>query len=297
MLRIENLNKSYDHRPVLRDIDLTVEPGTVFGLLGPNGMGKTTLLNCIAGVITPDGGRITYEGRDLLTDFDLKQRLGYVDEHLNYYAGFRVDDLVRFFRMTYSNWSDDRHKQLRKVFDLPAGERVKNLSKGMRTQLGLLLNLSMMPEILLLDEPTSGLDPVVRQKVLNIIVDQVASSGTAVLIANHNTHELERLCDAVAFIKDGEIVLNEELDVLRQQLIKVQVIFEDHIPAEIADHTHLLSVERLGRMYTLVGRSELLPLLRECDTVHLESVDTSLEEIYIQYMEGLNDEQDQSAAS
>lgn len=286
MLRIENLHKRFGEMTVLCDINMEVRRGSIRGILGPNGMGKTTLLNCLVGIIRPDGGRVLWGEQDMLADVSLKQSLGYVGEFPGYYPGFAVQDLVQFFRMTYPSWSEERHRELRSFMNLPDEKKFRHLSKGMKSQLAILLNLSIMPELLIVDEPTSGLDPVVRQTILNAIVDQVAACDTTVLVAGHNTHELERICDQVAFMRDGEIVLDEPLDDLRRDIVKVQVAFENGLPAAIAEAPGLISAEKLGKVHTLVLRQDLLASLEEHDTRYLETLDISLDEIYIHYMGG-----------
>ncbi len=286
MLTIENLQKSFGDMAVLRDISMEVKRGNIRGILGPNGMGKTTLLNCLVGIIRPDGGRVLWGEADMLADVSVKQSVGYVGEFPGYYAGFTVGDLVRFFRMTYTNWNEDRHLQLRSFMNLPDTKKFRHLSKGMKSQLAILLNLSIMPELLIVDEPTSGLDPVVRQTILNAIVDQAAACDITVLVAGHNTHELERICDEVAFMRDGEIVLDESLDDLRGEIVKVQVAFDDGLPAPIAQAPGLISAGKLGKMHTLVLRRDLLASLEKHDARYVETLDISLDEIYIHYMGG-----------
>lgn len=290
MLKIENLHKAFDTTDVLRGVDLQLSEGTILGILGPNGMGKTTLLKCVVGILEPDRGKITWEGRNLLTSVVAKHCVGYVGEQRNYYPRFRVEDLVRFYRMSYPNWDHEQYRRLQGIFDLPSEQRIANLSRGMKAQLAFLLNLSIMPDLLILDEPTSGLDPAVRKEVLRVMVDQTAACGTTMLVSSHNAGELERICDAVAFIRDGEIALQGPLEELRRRFAAVHVIFDGEMPAEIAGCCDLLYVERLGRMYALVGRRPLLSRLQAVDTVYLEPVDTSLEDIYIYYMEGPNHE-------
>jgi ABC-2 type transport system ATP-binding protein len=286
-LSIENLSKRYGWNLALDSVNLSMENGSMLGLIGPNGAGKTTLLKTVVGIILPDEGKVCLDGEDLYRKPSLKQRLGYVGEYPDYYPSYRVIDMVNFYRMTYSSWSQERYEELSAQFILPEGQRIKALSRGMKTQLALLLNMSIMPRLLLLDEPTSGLDPIVKKRVLNAIVDHVAAYDTKVLMATHNLAQIERVCDHVAIIEGGRILFCEQVHELKQRVKKLQVIFASGFPEELRSHPDLLSLEQLGRVYTLVTRSgELVAKLRQCNPVVLDDLDISLEEVFIHEVGG-----------
>ncbi|MBE0466102.1 MAG: ABC transporter ATP-binding protein, partial [Candidatus Desulforudis sp.] len=183
----------------------------------------------------------------------------------------------------------ERFQELHQVFSLPENAKVRNLSKGMRTQLAIILNLAVRPALLVLDEPTSGLDPVLRRQFLTILMDEVAENGTTVFISTHNLHELERICDHIAIIHQGRLLANESLEELKHKVRKIQAAFETPLPADVLQKTGVLNVERQGRVYNIVvqdGIEEITAELRRHQPLFLDFVDISLEEIFIHRMGG-----------
>jgi len=295
VIRVENLNKSYREFQALRDINLHIERGSVFGLVGPNGAGKTTLIKTIMGILLPDTGRVLIDGRDVRQDPAVKARVGYVADYQNYYAGFRVKDLIRLYRETYPHWSEERFAELSRVFRLPENQKVAKLSKGMRTQLAVLLNLSLMPAVLVLDEPTSGLDPVLRRQVLNILLDDVAANGTTVLIATHQLNELERTCDRIGILYEGRMLFDESLEQVKRNVRRIQAAFSADVPEEILQRPEILKTERRGRVYLIVVKENVDGIkaeLQKYQPLLLEEIDLSLEDIFIYRMGGLGYEFD-----
>ncbi|MFZ5899563.1 MAG: ABC transporter ATP-binding protein [Bacillota bacterium] len=290
MIQIENLHKSYGEFQALQNINLHIERGSIFGLIGPNGAGKTTLIKTIMGILLPSGGRVLIDGRDVHRDPAVKSRVGYVADYQHYYPGFRVKDMIRFYRQTYPHWSEERFTELSRVFHLPEGQKVAKLSKGMRTQLAVLLNLSLMPAVLVLDEPTSGLDPVLRRQVLNILVDEVAGNGTTIFITTHQLNELERTCDHIGILHEGRVLFDESLEQMKKNIRKIQAAFDVDLPEEFLKRPEILKVERQGRVYSLVVKENIDGIKAELlnfQPLLLEDIDLSLEDIFIYRMGGL----------
>lgn len=290
MIHIEQLSKNYGETAALREINLRVAPGSVFGLVGPNGAGKTTLIKTVMGVLLPSAGRVLIDGRDVHEDPAVKARVGYVADYQQYYPGFRVKEMVRLYRQTYPHWNEARFAALSRVFDLPEGKKVAKLSKGMRTQLAVLLNLSLMPGVLVLDEPTSGLDPVLRRQVLTLLVDEVAEHGTTVFVTTHQLHELERTCDHIGILHEGRVVFDEDLEQMKQDTRKIQVAFEGRFPEEVLKRPEILKVEQQGRVYGIVVSEKLEEIKAELlrhEPLLLDEIDLSLDDIFTYRMGGL----------
>ncbi|MDI6907988.1 MAG: ABC transporter ATP-binding protein [Thermoanaerobacterales bacterium] len=290
MIQIENLHKSYGEFQALQNINLHIERGSIFGLIGPNGAGKTTLIKTIMGILLPSGGRVLIDGRDVHRDPAVKSRVGYVADYQHYYPGFRVKDMIRLYRRTYPHWSEERFTELSRVFHLPEGQKVAKLSKGMRTQLAVLLNLSLMPAVLVLDEPTSGLDPVLRRQVLNILMDEVAGNGTTILIATHQLNELERTCDHIGILHEGRVLFDESLEQMKKNIRRIQAAFNVDFPEEFLKRPEILKVERQGRVYSIVVKENIDGIKAELlnyQPLLLEDIDLSLEDIFIYRMGGL----------
>lgn len=299
MIRIENLTKIYRDNQALTDINIHVKKGSIFGLMGPNGAGKTTLIKIMMGILFPTQGQVLIAGQNVQQNPDIKSRIGYVADYQNYYPHFKVKDMIKLYRGLYKNWSDSRFAELSRIFKLPEDRQVKKLSKGMRTQLAMLLNLSIMPDVLLLDEPTSGLDPVLRRQLLNILMDEVAHNETTIFLSTHNLNELERICDHIGIIHNGQLVFNESLDNIKQNIRKIQVAFAEQLPVEFLQRPEILKVEHQGRVYTIVVRENVdtvIAELKKMQPVLLETIDISLEDIFIYQMGGLGYDFEQIAA-
>jgi ABC-2 type transport system ATP-binding protein len=285
----EGLTKTFREKTALKDINLTVPQGAVFGLVGPNGAGKTTLIKIIMGLLQPTHGSVLIDGQPVHQDHRLKARIGYLADYQRYYPGFKVKDMYRLYRETYQRWSPERFEELRQVFNLPENAQVKHLSKGMHTQLAIILNFSLKPDLLVLDEPTAGLDPVLRRQFLKILMDEVAKNGTTVFISTHHLHELERICDHLAIIHEGRLMSSESLEELKQKVRKIHVAFAGSLPAGVLQKPGVLNVEQTGRVYSITveeGIDELMTELRQLQPLFLDFVDISLEEIFIHRMGG-----------
>lgn len=296
MIKVENLSKNFGSQRVLDNINLEVSPGTIYGLMGPNGAGKTTLIKTMLGILQPSAGQVMIDGHKIHQTASIKSQVGYVADYQNYYASFSVADMINFYRHTYRGWDENRFLALSNLFQLPAAKKTKTLSKGMRTQLAILLNLSINPKVLLLDEPTSGLDPVIRRQVMQILLDEVAEKASTLFISTHSLDELERVCDKIGIIHQGSLLFSRSIDQLKEEVQKIQVAFSDQLPAEIANLPEILKVEQQGRVYNLVVKDKteaVMAELKRYQPLLLETVDMSLEDIFIYQMGGLGYEFEQ----
>ncbi|KNF09522.1 ABC-type multidrug transport system, ATPase component [Gottschalkia purinilytica] len=288
MIDIEGVSKVLEGRKVLDNINLHINKGSIFGLIGPNGAGKTTLIKCIVGIYEIDNGKIIINNEIAKNNVNIRSIIGYVPDFIHFYPYFKVDDMIKFYRNTYYSWNDKRFEQLIKIFNIDTKKKIRNLSKGMKTQLSILLNLSIMPRILILDEPTSGLDPVIRKKVLNLIVDEVSQNQTTVFISTHNLGEVERICDHIGIIHEGKIIEEEKIEDLKNKIGKLQVVFKDTLPEEVKNHDDILKIEKRGRVYHIVVKDmkEMYTFIENYNPVILETINMDLEEIFLYKMGG-----------
>jgi ABC-2 type transport system ATP-binding protein len=218
ILRIEGLAKSFGRKTVLRDFDLTVQSGRVYGLLGRNGEGKTTLARILMGVIPADSGKILYKGRPIAYgESAFKREFGYVPEDPFFYEDMTVRSLVGFNARFYPKWDRKRAAADLERFALDPKARIRTLSRGQKLKLGLTVALAAAPEFLVLDDPTSGLDVPTRQDFLRDIVRELAASGTTILFATHLVHELERIVERVLVLRGGRLILDEDLDKVKAE--------------------------------------------------------------------------------
>ena len=204
MIKIKDLVKSFDTKDrVLDCVDLNVEKGSIYGLVGVNGSGKTTLIKHIMGILKPDSGSIKIMGEEIYENTAIKQKMAYVPDELFFYHGFSLKDMSKQYASFYKGWSWEKYDSLVSSFGLNEKESLRSFSKGMQKQAYFILAVSTMPEILILDEPIDGLDPIVRKRVWSIIVDEVADRQMTVLVSSHNLREMEGVCDAIGIMKNG----------------------------------------------------------------------------------------------
>lgn len=289
MIKVESLDKKLGEEKILDNINIHVKKGSIYGLIGPNGAGKTTLIKNIVDIYKPDAGKVIILGENIRDNKKVKSKLGYVSDFQYLYPSFKIKEIANFFRGAYPSWSDERYDKLQKLFKLDENKKIKYLSKGMKTQLAILLNLSIMPEVLILDEPTSGLDPVVKRKVLNLIVDEVGTNETTVLISSHNLGELEQICDHIGIIYNGKVLLEDSVDNLKSNVRKIQVAFKGDLPDEIKKNEHILKIESIGRIHQIIVKDNLemvMDDIKKFNPILLEMIDMSLEEIFIYKMGG-----------
>ena len=267
-----------------------VNKGSIFGIIGENGAGKTTLIKCLTGIYRVNEGSILINGEDVFDNNKLKQKIGYVPDENQYFSSFRVKELLKFYKKTYNDFSQERFDELNKKFKIPVNRRVRELSKGMKMRTSILLNLSLKPDILILDEPTSGLDPVIKKEIMSIIVDEVASRDVTVFISSHHLDHIERICDNVAIIKNGEIKLMSSMEDAKNSIKKLQVVFKDTIDInkELYSLDGVIKIETIGRVNYIITKDYTKKLEKkfyDMGADFIEVVDMSLEDMFIYFVE------------
>lgn len=218
LLNVENLSKHYDGFD-LRDISFTVPAGSVVGLIGSNGAGKSTTINSILGLVRPDGGSVQLFGEEVLGMPDarfaqLRQRVGVVFDTCSLPAAATIKEVRAFMANCYQNWSNTRFDQLLSQFKLPSDKAVKDLSRGMGMKLSLACALAAQPDLLILDEATAGLDPVAREEALDLLREFMTDEGHGILMSSHITSDLDKLADYILCIDEGRIMFALEADAI-----------------------------------------------------------------------------------
>lgn len=217
-IEIKNLSKSYDGF-TLSDISLSLPEGAIMGLVGENGAGKSTTLKLIMNAITRDGGSVSVLGVDNRSpEFGAaKQEIGVVLDEAYYPEVLTARDVGKVMAGTYKNWDAARYKQCLERFTLPEKKIFKEFSRGMKMKLAIAVALSHDPRLLILDEATSGLDPMMRDEILDIFNDFTRDETHSILLSSHIVSDLEKICDYIAFIHQGRLLLCEEKDVLLEE--------------------------------------------------------------------------------
>ena len=283
-IETRDLGRKFGKFEAVKNVSLRVPRGTVFGLLGVNGAGKSTIIKMVMGHLRPTRGEINVLGRALGEDLlGIRRRVAYVSENRYLYEWMTVGESVRFTRAFHETWDDKKADDLLRRFSLPPEKKVRQLSRGNRARLCLLLALSFNPELIVLDEPTSGLDPIVRRDFIENIVSEIAEEGKTVLFSSHIVEEVERVADYVGVINEGELLLVSTLDDIKASYKRVRYATNGTRP-EVAGVPGVLAVEN-GRHEQVLTVSawgdETLLALGERGVRNPEVLPISLEDIFV----------------
>ena len=214
ILQMEGLTKNYPGF-CLNHISFLVPKGMIVGLIGENGAGKTTTINLILHAIEKDSGNILVFGKDHLQfEKEIKQEIGVVQDECNLPLMFTVSDIETVMRRIYTNWDQTRYRELVKKFDLPCKQSISTFSKGMKVKLNFAIALAHKSKLLILDESTSSLDPVMRDDVLDMLLDFVQDEEHGVLFSTHITSDLSKIADYIAFLHEGRLLFYKSKDEL-----------------------------------------------------------------------------------
>lgn len=214
VLEVKGVNKSYGKKPALNDINLKLERGKIIGLLGPNGSGKTTLIKLINGLLTPDSGQIFVDGMPIGTESHLA--VSYLPDKTYLPDWMKVSDMMKMFSDFYSNFDDAKARDMLSRLNISESDRLKALSKGNKEKVQLILVMSRNAKLYLLDEPIGGVDPAARDYILNTIITTY-NPDASVVISTHLISDIEKVLDEAVFINNGNIVLHETIDNIREK--------------------------------------------------------------------------------
>lgn len=282
MLDIKNISKSFGNFQAVRDASISVAEGEIHGIIGENGAGKTTIIKCAAGIYRPDKGEVFVDGKTVFDNPEAKKLIGYVADSNSYFGMYTIKQMVRFYKGVYKSFDEARFNELNDIFKLDVKKRILQLSKGMQMRLALMLNMSIHPKVLILDEPTSGLDAIAKNAFNDMLISLVDEERTSVLISSHHLSELERLCDSISLIMNGNIYYQSNLDDIKSSVRKLQIVIRGDV--DFKNLEGVLSVERIGSIYYLIVDGygeELKKKLEQMGAEIIEEVGMSLEEIFI----------------
>jgi ABC-2 type transport system ATP-binding protein len=283
------LTKYYGRRPVVNNLELRVPQGSVYGLLGRNGTGKSTTIKMLLGMVHPDYGRSELLGED---SFHLRpetrSKIAYLAEGHPLYRWMNIGQAVRFTRAFYPRWNDTLLEQILEHFNLPMRARIKRLSNGERAQVSLALAVASDPELLILDDPTLGLDTVVRRDFLESLIQIIQRRGRTILFSSHILGDVERVADRIGILVDGVLRVDCPTERFKESLRKVVLEFPQAPPAFPACQG-LVSNRQVGRKLEviIVGFSdEHLRLAESLKPRSVEIIELNLEDAFIEYTRG-----------
>lgn len=281
-IEVHELRKAFGDVRALDGASLTVPAGSVYGLVGPNASGKTTLLSIVRGVVRPTSGEALVFGRPPLDDPAVKGRIALASGNPYFLKPESADGMARFYRSVLPIFDVDRYLELAPLFEVDRTRPLRKLSRGARAKAALLLALSCTADLLLLDEAMDLVDPIARKRIWSVVLDQVSSRGLTVVAATHNLRELEGVCDHLAILDRGVVRDEADLNEPASDIVKVQVMLPEG--AELPTGLEVVHARPEGRLLTLLVRGNAGGVREELDAVHptyLDIVPLSLEERFV----------------
>ncbi|MED3622600.1 ABC transporter ATP-binding protein [Neobacillus thermocopriae] len=287
MIEMKNVTKSFDRLTAIENVNLHIHKGSIYGLIGSNGAGKTTIIKLLAGIYLQEKGEVMIDGQPVFENVRLKQKLFYIPDQPYFFSQYTTKQMARFYRNCYPTWDEERFQNLINAFEVDINKKIQTFSKGWQRQIAFILAFSVKPEILILDEPMDGLDPVVRRKVKNLMIHDVAEREMTILISSHNLREIEDICDHIGVIHKGTLIMQKELDELKSNVHKVQIAYKDGVPEQLLNKLNPLHSEKRGSVHLLIIRGEeeiIAKHIRQTNPVIFDLLPLTLEEIFIYEM-------------
>ena len=284
MIEAVNLTKRFDDIVAVDHINAQIRDGSVFGLIGTNGAGKSTFLRMAAGVLRPDGGTITIDGMEVFENEEAKRKFFYISDDQYFFSNSTPRDMMAYYRIVYPSFNKERFHGLMRSFDLDESRKINTFSKGMKKQVSVICGVCAGTDYLFCDETFDGLDPVMRQTVKSIFVGDMEERNLTPIIASHNLRELEDICDHVGLLHKGGILLSRDLEDMKLNIHKIQCVLLPGTEPEDLKGLDIMKIERRGSLCTLTvrgSREEIETGIGAYQPVFAEIIPLTLEEIFI----------------
>jgi len=281
-LEVKALSKQINGQSIIDDISFKWAPGEIIGLVGRNGVGKTTLFRTMMNHYVPDRGEVVVDDQNL-AQVSVKQReVFFLDTQYNFLSNYSLKELPDFFGIVYPQFDRQRYTELLRHFDLNAGSQYRRLSKGMRALVNVILALTSNATYLILDEPFDGLDVIVRENIATMVIDEVADQQKGFLISSHDLNELDGLSDRVLLLKESKLVHDYNLEDVRASAKKIQLVLRDKtIPDVLKAHSQLIRVSGRVLVVVITDYTDAIDQqLRALDPVLLEELPLTLEDLF-----------------
>ena len=288
MLKIEGLYKTFKDKKVLEGLDLVLNEGSIFGLVGVNGAGKSTLLRCVAGIYEADHGSVLFNGEDTFKNPAVRKDIFFVSDEPYYPIAANIRTMKEFYSSFY-DVDMKTYNEVLNLFHLDDTKPISSFSKGMKRQASLLFALSIAPKLLLLDEAFDGLDPIVRHDLKRMLYELIEEQKATIIISSHNLKELEDICDSYGILENGRIASYGDLLESKANLNKYQLAFASPIDESVFDAFDILYSRKEGSVYSFVirgDRQQVEEKLQKLDPLILDTLPVNFEELFIYEHEG-----------
>lgn len=291
MVEVANLVKEFDGFRALDGVDMSVKSGAIYGLVGPNRAGKSTLLRHLTGIYRQNNGTVKIAGEDVYENPAVKEKFVFIPDDIFYFMQADTMEMMRFYKGLYPKFDEKMFLRLMEYFPtIDPKKNIRSLSKGMQKQVAFWLAVCARAELLILDEPVDGLDPVMRRQIWSIIMADVSENGTTVIVSSHNLRELEDVCDHVGIMHKGKIIIERSLSDLQGSVCKIQAAFQAEMP-KLPDNFEVLHMSNTGRVYTLIVKgnpAEAKEQLEKMNPMLIDLLPLTLEEIFIYELGGVD---------
>lgn len=290
MIKVTNASKHFGDFTALNNMNAEIAEGSIYGLIGSNGAGKSTFLRLITGIYQAEGGSVEIDGEKVWNNPKAKRKFLYVPDELFFLPGANMFRMAKMYQDYYPEFDNERFSILTERFGLDPKANISTFSKGMKRQAATILALSCKPQYLFFDETFDGLDPVMRKLVKDEIMEDVKERKITVVITSHSLRELEDVCDQLTLLHKGGVIFESDVVNLKTALFKIQVAFDEEYDESKFEGIDIISFSKKGRVANFIVRGDretvtekikaMNPLL--VDVLHL-----SLEEVFVYEMEAL----------
>lgn len=284
MIKADNATKWFDDILAVDHVCAEIHDGSVFGLIGSNGAGKSTFLRMVAGILKPDEGSIMINGDEIFENVKIKERCFFISDEQFFFNNCTPLEMKNYYKIFYRYFDEGRYKKLMNGFGLDENRKIRTFSKGMKKQVSVICGICAGTDYLFCDETFDGLDPVVRQTVKSLFAEDVAERGLTPVIASHNLRELEDICDHVGLLHRGGILFSRDLDEMKLGMFKMQCVFDKPLAENAWIGFDLLHIEQRGSLYTITARGNrevLQNKIQGMNPMFFELLPLTLEEIFI----------------
>lgn len=291
MLKVNDLSKKFRDFQVLNNINLNAEVGQIYGLVGSNGCGKTTLLRHIMNIYKLDSGYIFFNGDAVDENSEIIKEFYYVQDNLFFPNQYSLSKLFEFEKLMYKNISQEKFNRLVEFFNIDKNKNLNKMSKGQKKQAAFIMAISTKPKVLLLDEIVDGLDAVVKRKFWSVLIQEVMNTEMVVIISSHDLKELDNICDKVGIMHEGKILREDNLEKMKNDIKRVQFAIEGDLEKIAGAGFDILKTSKIGSIYmcTLTGSVLKLKsyLEKKYKVLIFDELSMSLEDIFINELGGV----------
>lgn len=288
IIETKNLTKYYGKALGIKDVNLEVEEGEIFGFIGPNGAGKSTTIRLLMSLIYPTSGKAKLFGKDAIEcGPEVRKDIGYLPSEIFYYDKMKVVDLLSYSASFYGKDCTERIKELSDIMELDLNRRIEDLSYGNKKKVGIVQGLLHQPKLIILDEPTGGLDPLMQQRFFDIIRDE-NKKGATVFFSSHILGEVQELCNRVAIIKDGSIIEVQDIKTLRENNYKKIAILGDNLNKEAFDLNGVTKLSKDEDEIKFFYKGDINKIIGAINSIKVRDVnieEPTLEEVFMHYYE------------